>query len=741
MYRYLLILLVILFNSCSAQNSFNGGFEKIESKTNKPIGWTYGFNKTQALTYPAKLDSLLKVEGKYSVSIEKKEKGEGYGVIDYVISESFKGSSIELVGYMKTEAVANGYAGLWLRLDGEDGEAIAFDNMEKRKITGNSDWKKYTIQLAYNENVNAIHLGGLLVGDGKAWFDDFELFIDGKKIKTLKPIEPKGAEKDVEFENGSNIQNFVPNAQQVSNLAVAAQFWGFLKYHHSSIANGDYNWDAELLRLLPAIIAAKTNEELSAVLEKRLDQLPQIPNCKSCSNKTKQQSLIKPNYGDLLTGKVFNQSLTNKISFILYNAQVKKNYYIAMAPGVGNPIFKNEKAYANMAYPDAGYRILALFRYWNMINYFFPYKDVIGEDWNQVLPEMLPVFIAAKDQTQYTKATLKLFAKINDTHAYAMGSADVVNNIRGKNTAPFRAKFVGDQLIVYDYFNAEDSIKKSYKIGDEILMINGEKVTDLIKKYDPFVAASNYDTKLRNLPLGFLLRSDDETMQLTIKREEQLIKQTCRLIDYKSTYNIKNPAVQSHKIISGNIGYVYPGSYKNASLPEITKLFENTKGIVVDMRCYPSDFMPFTFGNYIKKDKTPFVKFSMGSVAAPGTFRMGNEISNGGNNNAYKGKIIVIVNSESQSNAEYTTMAFQSSPNVKVIGSQTAGADGNVSTIVLPGGISSWISGIGVFYPDGTPTQRVGVKIDYPIKPTVKGIRDGKDELLEKAMELLKKGW
>jgi C-terminal processing protease CtpA/Prc len=51
------------------------------------------------------------------------------------------------------------------------------------------------------------------------------------------------------------------------------------------------------------------------------------------------------------------------------------------------------------------------------------------------------------------------------------------------------------------------------------------------------------------------------------------------------------------------------------------------------------------------------------------------------------------------------------------------------------------ISGLGVFYPDGKPTQRVGVKIDYPIKPTIKGITEGKDELLDKAIELINKGW
>jgi C-terminal processing protease CtpA/Prc len=96
----------------------------------------------------------------------------------------------------------------------------------------------------------------------------------------------------------------------------------------------------------------------------------------------------------------------------------------------------------------------------------------------------------------------------------------------------------------------------------------------------------------------------------------------------------------------------------------------------------------------------------------------------------------VIVNAVTQSQAEYTTMALQSSSNVTVIGSTTAGADGDVSSIVLPGGISTMISGLGVFYPDGTPTQRKGVKIDVVVKPTIAGIKAGRDELLEKAMEL-----
>ena len=103
----------------------------------------------------------------------------------------------------------------------------------------------------------------------------------------------------------------------------------------------------------------------------------------------------------------------------------------------------------------------------------------------------------------------------------------------------------------------------------------------------------------------------------------------------------------------------------------------------------------------------------------------------------FKGKVVVLVNELSQSQAEYTAMAFRAAPNSTVIGSTTAGADGNISRIVLPGGLSTMISGIGVFYPDGSPTQRVGIVPDFEVKPTIQGIKEGRDELLEKAIEII----
>jgi C-terminal processing protease CtpA/Prc len=100
---------------------------------------------------------------------------------------------------------------------------------------------------------------------------------------------------------------------------------------------------------------------------------------------------------------------------------------------------------------------------------------------------------------------------------------------------------------------------------------------------------------------------------------------------------------------------------------------------------------------------------------------------------------VILVNEITQSQAEYTTMAFRAAPNVTVIGSTTAGADGNVSPIYLVGGIRTMISGIGVFYPDGKGTQRVGIIPDIVVDRTIEGIKNGKDELLEKAIEIINK--
>ena len=121
----------------------------------------------------------------------------------------------------------------------------------------------------------------------------------------------------------------------------------------------------------------------------------------------------------------------------------------------------------------------------------------------------------------------------------------------------------------------------------------------------------------------------------------------------------------------------------------------------------------------------------------PGEFTFSEALKIPPSSAPYEGKLIIIVNEFSQSQAEYTAMAFDVGINTTIIGSMTAGADGNISTIFLPGGLKTYISGIGVYYPDGRETQRIGIVPDVLVEPTIEGVRQGKDELLEKAIEII----
>ena len=166
-------------------------------------------------------------------------------------------------------------------------------------------------------------------------------------------------------------------------------------------------------------------------------------------------------------------------------------------------------------------------------------------------------------------------------------------------------------------------------------------------------------------------------------------------------------------------------------------LFKNTKGIIIDIRNYPNTFVPYLLGSYFASSTRSFVKITAANTDNPGEINFVKELEVPKSIDPYLGKLIVLVNEYSQSQSEFTAMAFRAGDNTTIVGSTTAGADGNVSDINLPGGISTRITGMGIFYPDGLETQRIGIVPDIEVKPTIKGIKNMKDEVLEKAIKII----
>jgi C-terminal processing protease CtpA/Prc len=102
----------------------------------------------------------------------------------------------------------------------------------------------------------------------------------------------------------------------------------------------------------------------------------------------------------------------------------------------------------------------------------------------------------------------------------------------------------------------------------------------------------------------------------------------------------------------------------------------------------------------------------------------------------YSGQVVTLVDEATQSQAEYDAMTLRAA-GATIIGSTTAGADGDVTSLSLPVEFISQFSGIGIFYPDKTATQRVGIVPDIVVTPTIAGIQAGRDEVLEAAIAFI----
>ena len=186
-------------------------------------------------------------------------------------------------------------------------------------------------------------------------------------------------------------------------LVALCQLWGFLKYHHPTVASGKYDWDMELIKLIPEIQKASDETQWKKLLDDWINSLP--PVAKSTDKKLPNlEAKTKPDYGELFNTEYFYPETIDKIKYILDNALITSNHYVNVNYDDGELSgllsISNEDAYDEMLFPDTSYRLLALFRYWNIVNYYFPYRDLCDQKWSSVLTEMLSEFISADNHCE-----------------------------------------------------------------------------------------------------------------------------------------------------------------------------------------------------------------------------------------------------------------------------------------------------------------------------------------------------
>jgi len=409
-------------------------------------------------------------------------------------------------------------------------------------------------------------------------------------------------------------------------------------------------------------------------------------------------------------------------------------------------VSQKDKTYPEMEFPNAEYRLLALFRFWHVINLFFPYKHLIDEPWDDILPRYIPKFEANKDAADYQLTFREMVAEIQDSHGFTQGTNKSAERM-GRFSPPLVVKFVENQTVVAAVF---DDVK-DVKVGDVITAVDGVPIEKFRDNYARYTAASTRQSLMRNIHRDLLRGQENSRKKLTLRgvdvstREVEVVISIAPNDPRWAKINNKEKPLAVFAVLPSGFGYV---DLSRLTVAEVDKMFEtikNTPATIFDMRGYP---------NGTAWEIAPRLTEKKNVAAATGSRPIWSEKYLDDPNfranftfvqklpepkgDIYKGKVVMLINEYAISQSEHTAMFFEAATDVTFIGMPTAGANGDVTTLILPGNLTAGFSGHDIRHADGRQLQRLGIQPHIKVAPTIRGLLiENRDEILEAAIKFL----
>ncbi len=176
--------------------------------------------------YSLELDTEVAQSGQRSLRIRYEEAGRFAVATLPFDAKSALGKRLRLTGYLKTEDVAQGHAGLWMRVD-QGSRMVAFDNMDRRGVSGTSPWTRYTVELDVPDGATRIFYGALLTGIGTVWVDN--LAIASETVPPVKSVEVSGKVMGSDGQSLGGIHLALspthPSGRHIASPSRAESFW------------------------------------------------------------------------------------------------------------------------------------------------------------------------------------------------------------------------------------------------------------------------------------------------------------------------------------------------------------------------------------------------------------------------------------------------------------------------------------------------------------------------------------
>ena len=605
--------------------------------------------------------------------------GGGVGIITQnVDAVDHRGKEVKLKAYIKADVSGFGNQGhLWLRVDRENKRAGFFDNMADRPIRS-KEWREYEIQGKVDDDAQNIVFGFFLKGIGQVWVDEFQL-LEKNKNNEWEPIKLKNPGFEEEDKNKKPKE------------------W----------IHGGPGYDFQVTGEEPC------QGEKSLSIE--------------CKGRSFSGELFKerPEVGEVVN-KQLDAGLFCQIPLALYSDEDrtlgKRDEYSYEELAAKLDAVDSSKMTADNEYVRLADVAIA----WNVFQHFYPYFDVVDVDWDEELTHALKKALTDSNEKDFFYTLNRLVARLQDGHGGVYHGL-----LKDQSGLPFKVDWVENQVVI-----TASGDEANFRKGDIILALDGVKAKQALLNAEEYISGSPQWRRFRSL-VQFGYGDQGTIARLKIKRGDEIFE-----VESERNYRerIVEPERSNIEELESSIYYV---NLSRTPMKEISKRIDDlaeAKGVIFDLRGYP-DGNHEVICHLLREKDTSSAWMRVPRIIYPDHENVAGYEEHGWGlapkQPRIKGKVVFLTDGRAISYAESFMSFIEHYKLGEIVGQPTAGTNGNVNNINLPGGYSVTWTGMRVVKHDGSTHHLIGILPTVPAERTIKGVIEGRDEFLEKALEII----
>ena len=676
------------------------------------------------------------------------EQGAFGNLIQSLAAKDFRGHSLRLKAAIRVEGGGT-RAQMWIRLDGANSRFISLDNMDSRPVTS-SEWKVYETDVIVPAETELLVFGVMQFGSGKAWVDDVRLEDKGEfTIEGPRTLTKVG----------------------LRNLTAFAKLYGYVRFFHPSDQAAAIDWQSFAIEGVRQVESATGDADLS----KRLNTLfagiaPTVQLFETRNGAPNLPRGLEPSagptprmrYEHLGVGLVEStmagryQTYTSKRTRIEGDDALPDPFRAELVPGLSASVplslyLKDDRTLPHIVKPrqnivalrppaDRAVRLADIVVAWNVFEHFYPYFDVVKADWPAELARAFESAATDGPDSAFAGTLKRMVAALKDGHGYVSGP--------GAGGSPFVAPFNMDWVRKQAIVVRVSEFAKDLAAGDRILRIDGKDVEELFAEKAQLVSAATPQYLNWRVTTDMnICDASRKIMDLEIqpvsapdtRKTVQLLCATAARGPRESPTEAR-PAMTAE--LEPGIFYIDLERITMAAWLELLPKLEKAAGIVFDLRGYPNQVAIDVLAHLADKEIRS-AKWNIPKQSTPDRTDM-KFVESGWpvppKAPHLTARAAFLTDGRAISYAETVMGIVEHFKLAQIVGQATAGTNGNVNPFKLPSGHTISWTGMKVLKHDGSRHHGIGILPTVPVERTRQGIAAGKDEILLRAVEVVKAG-